>query len=294
MFKLFSFKAGDTRRAGIAFGDRHYDLRQLMDDPPSDVDALLEQWDDWLPRLDALASAPPSGKRALDPASIAFLAPVRPGKVICSGGNYREHWKEMIGAAADGLNQRPYFFMKAPQCVIGPGEPIRLPKPEQARNVDWEGELAVVIGKRARDVARSEAEECIAGYTVFNDVTARDRVPRRDVPFSHDWFAGKSMETFGPLGPYLVPRQYVPDYNRLSIRTWVDDVLHQDGNTQDLIVKLPEMIEYLSALLTLYPRDVIATGTPAGVGAGKGVFLRSGQRVVVEVEGIGRLENPVV
>jgi 2-keto-4-pentenoate hydratase/2-oxohepta-3-ene-1,7-dioic acid hydratase in catechol pathway len=175
-----------------------------------------------------------------------------------------------------------------PESVIGPGAAIEMPVASSA--IDYEAELAVVIGKAGKRIARAQAMAHVFGYTIINDVTARDLQKRHQ-----QWLIGKSCDTFCPMGPWLVTRDEL-DGGALGVRLWVNDELRQDGNTSDLVFDIPAIIEALSATMTLLPGDVIATGTPAGVAMAfdPPKWLRSGDRVRIEIEGIGALENPVV
>jgi 2-keto-4-pentenoate hydratase/2-oxohepta-3-ene-1,7-dioic acid hydratase in catechol pathway len=227
----------------------------------------------------------------------ALLPPLRwPRKVICAGVNYRKHMREMGGEIpAEGW--RPFFFLKAPSTsVIGPRDPIVIRDPARAR-FDWEAELAVVIGIKGRNIPTERALAHVAGYCVSNDVTARGYHKRDIVPaeaFSYDWFAAKSMEGSLPLGPGITPAFQVPDPQDLRLRLWVNGELQQDESTADMVCTVAELISAASEVVTLEPGDVIATGTPSGVGAGRGLYLRGGDVVRVTIEGLGALENTVI
>lgn len=207
-----------------------------------------------------------------------------PSKIICVGLNYRLH-------AAEGgvpIPERPVLFAKWPTCLIADGEPIVLPP--QSTTVDYEAELAVVIGTTARDVAVADALSHVAGYLIMNDVTARDLQSS-----DGQWTRSKSFDTFGPIGPRLVPAAEIPDPQVLGIKAWLNDQLVQDSNTSDMIFSVAEIIAFVSAGITLLPGDVITTGTPSGVGLHRDPprLLQSGDSIRVEIEGLGRLENPV-
>jgi 2-keto-4-pentenoate hydratase/2-oxohepta-3-ene-1,7-dioic acid hydratase in catechol pathway len=206
----------------------------------------------------------------------------RPGKVICIGLNYRDH-------AAEGgfpIPETPIVFAKWASSLIAPDEPIRIP--QSAGVVDYEAELAVVIGERARDVSEDRALEIVAGYTCFNDVTARDVQAREP-----QWSRAKSFDTFGPVGPRLVPPEELPDPNAVGIRCLLNDEVVQDSSTADMIFSVESIIAFVSTATTLEPGDLIATGTPAGVGSARGRTLAPGDVVTVELDGIGTLANPV-
>jgi 2-keto-4-pentenoate hydratase/2-oxohepta-3-ene-1,7-dioic acid hydratase in catechol pathway len=218
--------------------------------------------------------------------TVELLAPIpRPPKFLAIGLNYADHMAES-GADAPSF---PVFFNKQSTCVTDPGAGIH--KPRVSEQVDYEGELGVVIGRRCRQVPAASAPDVIAGYTVVNDVTARDWQFR-----SPTWTLGKSFDTHGPIGPWIVTRDEVPDPHALQIRTWVNDELRQDASTAEMIFDCFQQVETLSTAFTLEPGDVISTGTPAGVGVFRQppVFLAVGDVVRIEIEGIGTLENPVV
>jgi 2-keto-4-pentenoate hydratase/2-oxohepta-3-ene-1,7-dioic acid hydratase in catechol pathway len=219
-----------------------------------------------------------------------------PRKVICAGVNYRKHMREM-GGEIPGEGWRPFFFLKAPTTsVIGPRAPIVISSPARAR-YDWEAELAVVIGIKGKNIEAERALAHVAGYCVSNDVTARGYHKRDVVPaeaFTYDWFAAKSMEGSLPLGPGLVPAFAVPDPQDLRLRLWVNGELQQDESTADMVCSVAELISAASEVVTLEPGDVIATGTPSGVGAGRGLYLRGGDVVRVTIDGLGTLENTVI
>jgi 2,4-diketo-3-deoxy-L-fuconate hydrolase len=208
----------------------------------------------------------------------------RPRNVLCIGLNYKDH------AAESGLPlpEKPVMFAKLTGCITGPGAPIVLPP--DTTEVDYEAELAVVIGRRCRGASVSEALDYVAGYTCLNDVSARD-FQRGD----GQWVRAKSQDTFGPMGPYLVTPDEIPDPQTLPIRCSVNGQLLQDSNTGKMIFPVNELIAFLSRGITLEPGDVISTGTPHGIGAVRKppVFLKPGDEVVVEIEGVGRLSNPV-
>lgn len=221
---------------------------------------------------------------ALD--QLELLPPVPdPEKILCIGVNYRDHAAE----AGLDLPSEPMVFAKFSNCLIGATDGIVLP--DESERVDYEAELAVVIGHRGKAIPAAEACEYIAGVTVFNDVSARDRQLA-----TSQWTMGKSVDTFGPCGPYLVTLDEVPDLADLRLRTRVNGALVQDGSTSQMVFSVPELVAYLSRSMTLEPGDIIATGTPAGVGFKRTppVLLRAGDRVEVEIDSIGLLSNPVV
>jgi 2-keto-4-pentenoate hydratase/2-oxohepta-3-ene-1,7-dioic acid hydratase in catechol pathway len=185
------------------------------------------------------------------------------------------------------------LFFKAPSAIVGPYDDIRLP--QDGENVDWEIELGVVVGKRGRKVAAEHAAATIAGYLVTNDLSCRSLLWREDrQSIRSDWLASKSHDTFCPLGPYFVPRAFVPDHNDLTLRLMLNGEVMQDGNTAEMIFSPDEQIEYASKMMTLEPGDLFLTGTVAGVGQGRGRFLKAGDIVESEIPGLGGQRNLVV
>lgn len=215
-----------------------------------------------------------------------WFAPVpRPGKLICIGLNYRDHAAE----SKMPIPERPIIFSKFSSAVIAPGEPVVLPAASQ--KVDYEAELAVVIGRRAKNVKADRAYDYVLGYTVFNDVSARD------FQFADgQWQRGKSCDTFAPMGQSIVTTDVITDPHKLSIKLTLNNEIMQDSNTDQLIFGVPQLIEFISESITLEPGDVIATGTPAGVGFARNppVFLKPGDEMEVTIEGLGGLNNPVI
>jgi 2-keto-4-pentenoate hydratase/2-oxohepta-3-ene-1,7-dioic acid hydratase in catechol pathway len=236
--------------------------------------------------LAVAARAPSSRARRYPLAALRLLAPVPvPPKVLGIGMNYGAHVAELGRARPE----HQVWFNKQRSCVIASGDPIVVPG--VSAQVDYEGELAFVIGRRCRHVPAAEAASVVAGFTVMNDVSVRDWQWRTPT-----WTMGKSFDSHGPLGPGLVTTDEIPDPQGLRLRTWVNGELRQDASTDDMIFSCWAMVEELSTVFTLEPGDVISTGTPAGVGAGFDPprWLRAGDSVRIEVEGVGVLENPVI
>jgi 2-keto-4-pentenoate hydratase/2-oxohepta-3-ene-1,7-dioic acid hydratase in catechol pathway len=229
---------------------------------------------------DLLARWEGAGHVFIDPPDV-LLPPIRPVKILALGRNYAAHAREMGSAPA-----KPFFFGKLPSCCTGHGEPIVIPDDLEGE-VHHEVELAVIIGRPGRRIAVERAMEHVAGYAVLNDVTART-VQDRAKEKGHPWTSGKNVDTFAPLGPGLVPADAIEDPGALSIRLRVNGEVRQDGSTRDMILPIPETLAHLSTHLTLETGDLIATGTPAGVGT-----LVPGDVVEAEVEGVGWLINPV-
>ena len=217
------------------------------------------------------------------------LAPIVPPALYCIGLNYARH-------AAEGnlpAPERPVMFMKAPTTVQNPDDPIVLPRRMRSDEVDYECELAVIIGRTCKNVSADDALRHVLGYTCANDVSARDWQGKWG---GSQWCRGKTFDTFAPLGPWIVTADEIPNPNKLGIRTVLNDKVMQDWNTDDMIFSVPALIEFLSGSTTLLPGTVILTGTPHGVGAARKppVFLQPGDRVTIEIERIGQLSNPVI
>lgn len=219
-------------------------------------------------------------------AEVRFAAPItRPEKIICVGLNYRDHAAE----SGQPVPEVPVLFAKFRNSLIGPGDPIRLPMAAPSL-VDYEAELAVVIGRPARRVSTSTALEYVAGYTCANDVSARDLQMR-----GGQWLRGKAVDTFLPLGPWLVTSDEVADPQKLRIRCSINGEVLQDSSTKEMVFGVAELVSFISQTITLSPGDVILTGTPPGVGTARKPprYLKAGDRVTVSIEGIGELTNPV-
>ena len=261
-------------------GDRVVDLTAAVPELPAEPARALAGG---VERLAEIADAGES--RAL--AEVALLSPVRPRKYLAIALNYADH------IAESGMEppEVPTFFNKQVTCVVGPGAGVHMPKVSD--KLDYEGELAVVIGRRCRHVPVETAHEAIAGYTIANDVSVRDWQLR-----AMTMTIGKSFDTHGPLGPWLVTADELGDPHRLGIRTFVNDEQRQDGNTGEMVFDCFQQVSHLSEAFTLEPGDVIATGTPAGVGSSVQPFpeglLKVGDTVRVEIDGIGELRNQVI
>jgi 2,4-diketo-3-deoxy-L-fuconate hydrolase len=260
------------------------------------VEAMLQNW----PTASAwLKAATPAAESAIRAGTLEAVvdgldliaAPYVPQRIFCAASNFASHANEMGTVLAAKSQSKPYMFLKLSNTVIGNGETVRMP-PETSK-LDWEVELAAVIGKRVRRVSVADALDAVACYTILNDISARDLNVRSDYPFKHDWFQGKCHDTFAPIGPWLVPASQIPDPQAVQMRLDVNDVPMQQDSTANMIWTVREQIAYLSTIVTLEPGDVIATGTPTGVGMGRGVFLKAGDRMIASIEGIGRLANDV-
>lgn len=251
---------------------------------PAGLLELIEAGDSCLTALAALQRA---DVRPIAPRDVRLLAPIpRPRKnIFCIGKNYVDHVQEMSGK----LPPHPVVFSKAPTTVIGPEAEID-GHPSVTRQLDYEGELAVVIGKRAKSVKEQDAYECVFGYTIVNDVTARDKQQQHG-----QWFLGKNFDSFCPMGPVLVHKSALADPHKLRLETRVNGETRQSANTAQMIFRIPRLIAVITEGVTLEPGDIIATGTPSGVGKGftPPRYLKAGDLVEVEIEGIGVLRNRV-
>ena len=291
--KLATFRHRGQERVGLVDPARAeaWPVEELLEEPvPSMLDLIRS-----LPRLSGRLRPGGSG---LPLGEVVLLAPLRPPRnVMCVGRNYGEHAREFARSGfdtsgpgtGDGVPTAPIVFTKAPEAVVGPGEEIRYPT-GVSDQVDYEAELAVVIGRGGRGIRREDALRHVLGYTAVNDVTARDLQARHK-----QWFLGKSLDTFCPMGPWIATADELDPGAGVDVRCWVNGELRQHGNTRDFVFDVPALIATISAGMTLLPGDVISTGTPAGVGIGfkPPRFLRPGDLVRIEIEGIGVLENRV-
>lgn len=280
--KLVTFKYQDISRVGAVIDDSVVDGLTQKGIPQT----MLEFLATGQSALNALQQLIDSQQARIPLNKVKLLAPVpRPGKFLGIGLNYADH----IAETALEKPEYPTFFTKHSSCVIADGDAIHRPKVSE--KLDYEVELAFVIGKRCRHVSLENAHQVIAGYTLVNDVTVRDWQFRTPT-----WVIGKSFDTHGPMGPWIVTTDEISDPHNLTLKTWVNDELRQSSNTRHMIFNIYQMIAYLSQAMTLEPGDVIATGTPCGVGVKmqpRG-YLKAGQVVTIEIEKVGRLTNPVI
>jgi len=289
--RLVTFEIAGQPRPGVLAGDGIIDLQPLG----ADLRAILQSGS--LERIQSMLKSPPA---VIPGKSARLLAPIQnPGMVLSCGMNYHEHLKEM----KTPVPEKPAAFTKSVASIIASGQPIKVPKSNPGM-VDWEGEFSVVIGKPCHRVAAAAALDYVAGYTIVNDVSARDWVAPI---FSstgvmgpiHAWehnLLGKMFPTFCPMGPALVTRDEVPDPDHLRLTTRLNGKVMQSANTDDLVFNVAQLIEYYSQFYRFLPGDVITTGSPSGVGYGRSpkVFMRAGDVIEVEVEHVGLLRNPVV
>ena len=316
-YKLGTFAQGERTFLGLVLGDEQViDLSKADSTLPSDMKALLERYDSLQARLAKLASTVTATSShpsfVYSVRTLKTLPPVMPQNILNAAVNYTEHAREMAGRSTNSVQapatpppsegipgiwerkpgdtrHNPYVFPKMVGAVIGNGDAIRLP-PGRDR-VDWECELAIVIGKTASHVSSDRARDYIFGYTLQNDVS--DRAGRPDARHGSDWFIGKSHDTFAPLGPFIVPKAFVPDPQNLPITFTLSGKVMQDSSTGRMTHNVYEMVSYVSHIMTLKPGDIISTGSPAGVGAARNVFMKSGDTSVCTIAGIGTLTNPV-
>ena len=317
-YKLGTFTQGDRRFLGLVLNDTTVvDLSKADPLLPADMKGLIERYENVAPFLALVAASASTGEGSKRYSSygvtaLKTLPPVMPQSMLNAAVNYTEHAQEMAGRStssaappaaappAQGIpgiwerkpgdtRHNPYVFPKLISAIIGNGEAIRLP-PKRDR-VDWECELAVVIGRLADHVPADRANDYIFGYTLQNDVS--DRAGRPDGRHGSDWFIGKSHDTFAPLGPYIVPKAFVSNPQKLPIKFALSGQVMQDSNTDRMTHTVYEMVSYVSHIMTLKPGDIISTGSPAGVGAARNVFMKTGDTSVCTIGGIGTLTNPV-
>lgn len=290
--KLVTFTADGKDRLGVLIGSDVADLSGLGGTVPASVAACCALDQGALAALAKAAEAAP--RRPLT--EVQLKAPIpRPGRnIFCVGKNYHEHAKEFATSGFDAsakevVPEAPVVFTKPPSAVIGPGVPIPAHY-DKTGSVDYEGEFTVVIGKGGRDIPASRAYEHVFGYTIINDVTSRVLQHKH-----RQWELGKGIDGFCPMGPVVVTADEIGDPTRLTLRTQVNGELRQNARISDLIFDIPTLIETISSCITLEPGDLIATGTPLGVGIGfkPPKYLQRGDVVRIEIEGIGTLENPV-
>jgi len=307
-YKLLSYQAGRAARAGALVEDAVYDAAKVTGVAAhASVLGVLEDWSRARRLLAQAAKRLEAGRgrgraKGIPLKRVKLLAPVLyPGNIYCAGANYTDHMAEMARAQGQApgpnmkeLGEKPWHFVKSSRsAVVGPGARVKLPVYSQM--VDWEVELAAVIGRPARDVTVEKALDYVAGYTIADDLSARD-VMRRDKnpatsPFHYDWLSQKCFDGACPLGPWIVPASEIPYPQNLALKLWVNDKVMQDSHTGKMIFSTAEQIAMLSSRVTLYPGDLILTGTPAGVGMPRRTFLKAGDTVKLWIEGIGDLTH---
>jgi acylpyruvate hydrolase len=283
--RLITFRHENYERIGVQIDSNILDLSRVSKEIPTDMKPFLMVGEK---AFDQAREALASTKKAwlIQERDVVLLAPLtRPDKILCIGHNYKGH----IGIGKTELPEYPNLFCKTANTIIAHNQPIVIPP--ITTQVDFEAELMAVIGRRARNVSEVEAQACIAGYTIFNDVSARDYQKR-----TSQWMFGKSFDTFGPMGQALVTTDEIPNPENLNLELTVNGILQQRVNTSDMIFRVPQLISYISQAMTLEVGDVIATGTPAKLpeAAARGRFLQAGDVVEITIDKIGRLRNPVV
>lgn len=300
-YNLATYRSEKGPRAALVIGQSAYDLAELSGrEDFASVLAILSDWDANRAELARL-----SGKvegAGMPVASLELLSPILyPPAIFCAGANFPDHVANMhkahglpVPESPRTLGVAPFHFLKASRCCVGTGAPVKAPSPA----FDYEVELCAVIGRPARNVTPAEALDYVAGYMVGNDLSARDLGFRRQLPpeniFFHSWLAHKSFEDSAPVGPWFTPAEFLPHWSQLRVQTRVNGELRQDGLCEPMYYSIEEQIAELSKGITLMPGDIIMTGTPGGVGAETGRFLKPGDVVEVSVEGIGSVTTPVV
>lgn len=292
--KLFRYRTEDRESYGILTGDRMVCLPCLAksnnEELPWQLEEFIKNGRANVENVETLignANARKMENASLPIREATLLAPVVfPPKIVCLGLNYKDHIMEQDAKMPD----EPIIFMKPHTAITGPKE--KIVKPKFVKKLDYEAELAIVVGRKAKNVSVSEAKDCIFGYTILNDVSARD------IQFGDkQWTRGKSFDTFAPTGPCITTADQIKDPSNLRIRTWVNEELRQDSTTANMVFNVYEIVHHISRVMTLEPCDLISTGTPKGVGFAmkpEPKFLKDGDNVRMEVEGIGTLENGVV
>jgi 2-keto-4-pentenoate hydratase/2-oxohepta-3-ene-1,7-dioic acid hydratase in catechol pathway len=302
-YKLLTYRTGKGPRPGLVMEEEVLDLAELTGRSSyTTMLDVLNEWEAAQTLLDAATAKAKEGKiKGIPLGQTKLLAPVLyPSAIFCAGANYVDHMQEMaeilkIDPEPDphSMGLDPWHFIKTSRTVVETQSAI--PLPEYSKMVDWEAELAVVIGRPAKKVPPDKALDYAAGYTIANDLSARDCATRPKIsptsPFRYDWVSQKNFDGACPLGPWIVPAREIANPQNLGIKLWVNDVLKQDSHTSKMIFSVAEQIAHLSTRITLYPGDLILTGTPSGVGMARQEFLKPGDVVRVWIEGIGTLSN---
>lgn len=304
-YKLVTYRATQGPRAGVVVDEEVLDVAGLTG--RSSYATTLDVLNDWEAAQTLLDTAAKKVKdrkiKGILVEQSKLLAPVLyPSAIFCAGANYVDHMQEMaafrqieLDPDPRSLGLKPWHFIKASRSVVETKSTI--PLPAYSKMVDWEAELAVVIGRPAKNVSLDKALDYVAGYTVANDLSARDFSIRPHVPdsspFKYDWVSQKSFDAACPVGPWIVPAREIADPQNLGIKLWVNDVLKQDSHTSKMIFSVADQITHLSTRITLHPGDLILTGTPAGVGSARREFLKAGDVVRVWIERIGTLTNTI-
>jgi 2-keto-4-pentenoate hydratase/2-oxohepta-3-ene-1,7-dioic acid hydratase in catechol pathway len=301
-YKLLSYRSAGGARAGVLVGEQVFDAAALT--RKAEYASVLGILRDWRAASSLLkkAAAKPGKAKSIPLKKAQILAPVLyPGAVFCAGANYTDHMAEMaraqnqpVGPTMKELGEKPWHFIKTSAAsIVGPGAMVKIPPYTKA--VDWEVELVAVIGRTVKNVPVEKALDCVAGYTIANDLSARDVMRRPKVPlsapFHFDWVSQKCFDGACPLGPWIVPASQIGDPHKLGLKLWVNDELMQDSHTSRMIFDTAEQIAMLSSRVTLHPGDLVLTGTPAGVGMPRNRFLQPGDSVKLWIENIGELSH---
>ena len=303
-YLLVTYQSDKGPRAGVVVDEKVFDAAALT--RKNAYVSMLDILNDWKTAQGLLrkSAAAKSKLKSRPLARTKLLAPVLwPSAIYCAGANYTDHMMEMaklqnIAPAPDPheVGLKPWHFIKAPRSLAPDKATIKLPTASQ--QIDWEAELGAVIGRTAKNVPLDKALDYVAGYTIANELSARDLGKRNQLPdsspFKWDWVGQKCFDDACPLGPWIVPAKDIKDPQKLGIKLWVNDAIKQDSNTGKMIFTLAEQISHLSSRITLHPGDIVLTGTPAGVGAARREFLKKGDTTKVWIEGIGTLTNKYV
>ncbi len=305
--KLATYVNGDVPRTGAVVGNTVIDLAAAlqqsgMGDPAAaaTVQSLLAAGPPGLAAAQeavtwALAQGSGDLTQPLDDTTLMAPLPC-PGKLMCLAGNFADHILEGGGTFAGKEKMTPHFFTKPCSAVIGTGGVIRIP--DSTKFADWELELAIVVGRTGRDFSVAEAQDAIVGYTIFNDISARELTFRDELPMQEgdsyfDWLVGKWLDTFGPMGPWITTADEIADPARLRMRLYLNDELQQDASSGQMIFSPAEALAFITQFVTVEPGDIVSMGTPAGVGHSKKLKLQPGDRIRGEIAELGTLENSV-
>ena len=303
-FKLVNYSQLKSKpRAGILIDDHVFDLEMSMISTehevsfnPNDMNSVMEEWDRVRPAIDFLENKVSIG--ILDNIKTPLIdvhlhAPIpTPGMFYCAEANYHDHVEEMTGNE-NNSHKTPFITTHATRgAIIGPKDPIELPT--HAKNIDWQAEVGIVIGKKIKNVSPEKAEQAIAGFMIINNLSARDLTKRYDVPFVFDWFSLRCFDSSTPTGPWITPRDAIEDPNNIAIKLWKNKDLQQDASSNNMIFNFNELVAYISSRVTLYPGDIIASGTPGGCGVLKGEQLSTGDTIRIEIKGLGEISSNVI
>lgn len=305
-YKLLTYQAGKEARAGILVGDQVYDAAKVA--AKAGYSSVLAILNDWAKAKGVLSDASKrleAGKSRIQGTplkKVKLLAPILyPNDIYCAGANYTDHMAEMDkaqgrkpGPTMKDLGEKPWHFVKSSKSsIVGPNAKVKIPA--YSKMIDWEIELAAVIGKTAKNVPVEKALQYVAGYTIANDLSARDGMRREKnpptSPFHFDWVSQKCFDGACPIGPWIVPASDIRNPHNLAMKLWVGDELMQDSHTSKMIFNTAEQIAMLSSRVTLQPGDLVLTGTPAGVGAGRKRFLKPGETVKLWIEKVGEFSH---